>query len=100
MNSICTLIKQELSVREEKFMAESITIFENELVQKFRMLSEEKQQEVLDFVSFLLSKVQKSQQQADETEAVSAVEETWGNLSLDRETLMYIAEDKELEYDV
>ncbi len=81
-------------------MAEATSIFENELVQKFRMLSEEKQQEVLHFVSFLLSKVQQSQQQSDETEAASVVEETWGNLSLDRETLMYIAEDKELEYDV
>jgi len=81
-------------------MAETTTIFENELVQKFRMLSEEKQREVLDFISFLLSKIQKSQQQSDETEAASVVEETWGNLALDRETLIYIAEDKELEYDV
>jgi uncharacterized UBP type Zn finger protein len=81
-------------------MAETITIFENELVQKFRMLSEEKQREVLDFISFLLSKIQKNQQQSDETEAASVVEETWGNLSLDRETAKYIAEDKELEYDV
>jgi uncharacterized protein YfbU (UPF0304 family) len=85
---------------EEKIMAEDTTIFENELVQKFRMLTEEKQQEVLDFVSFLLTKVQKSQQQSDETEAASVVEETWGNLSLDRETAKYIAEDKELEYDI
>ena len=81
-------------------MAESITIFENELVQKFRMLSEEQQQEVLDFAFFLLSRDRKSQEHNDETDVTSVVEETWGNLSLDKETAKYIAEDKELEYDV
>ena len=81
-------------------MAEATNIFENELMQKFRMLSEEKQHEVLDFISFLLKKVQKSQQQSDEAEAASIVEETWGNIPLDKETAKYIAEDKELEYDV
>ena len=66
-------------------MAETITIFENELVQKFRMLSEEKQQEVLDFISFLLTKVRKSQEHNDETYAMSVVEETWGSIPLDKE---------------
>jgi hypothetical protein len=80
--------------------------FEQELLHKVRQLSAEKQQEVLDFAAFLLSKLQTSELQHSETEeldvadASSVVERTWGNLSLDKETLMYIAEDKELEYDV
>ncbi len=32
--------------------------------------------------------------------AVSVVKETWGNIPLDREMAKYIAEDKELEYEV
>ena len=81
-------------------MIATSTVIENELLQKFRMLSEEKQTEVLDFISFILSKVGKPKEEQEKTHAESVVEETWGNLALDKETLMYIAEDKELEYDV
>ena len=39
--------------------------------------------------------------QNDVVKGRSAVEETWGNLALpDKELLKYIAEDKELEYEV
>ena len=80
-------------------MEETITIFENELIQKFRMLSEEKQQEILDFASFLFSRDRKNEEHNDEIDATSVVEETWGSIPLDKETAKYIAEDKELEYD-
>ncbi len=76
------------------------TTYEGELLQKFRMLSEDKQIEVLDFISFILSKVSKYKEQQDISQAELVVEETWGNLALDKETLKYIAEDKELEYEV
>jgi len=32
--------------------------------------------------------------------AVDAVEDTWGSIRLNKNTLGYIAEDKELEYDI
>ncbi len=85
-------------------MSSATTILENELLQKVRLLSEEKQQEVLDFTSFLLAKIRKErlsiEQATADSKTESVVEETWGNLALDRETLMYIAEDKDLEYDM
>ena len=36
-------------------MTETITTFEHDVLEKLRELSEEKQQEVLDFVSFLVT---------------------------------------------
>lgn len=86
-------------------MATIQTTLEQEIVEHIRLLSIEKQEEVLDFATFLLAKVRTPLQHqqnllAKETNPVDAVERTWGNLSLDRETLIYIAEDKELEYDV
>ncbi|MCP4403802.1 MAG: hypothetical protein GY801_41660, partial [bacterium] len=54
--------------------------------------------------SFLLAKIRKErlsiEQATADSKTESVVEETWGNLALDRETLMYIAEDKDLEYDM
>ena len=32
--------------------------------------------------------------------AVAAVQETWGSIPLDRETAIFIAEDKDIEYEV
>jgi hypothetical protein len=78
----------------------TIVPLEEELLHKIRQLSAEKQQEVLDFATFLLSKLQPPEAQDSETRESDVVERTWGNLSLDKETLMYIAEDKELEYDI
>lgn len=73
--------------------------FEQELLQNVRQLSADKQQEVLDFAAFLLLKLQQSQS-SSEVDTTDVVEKTWENLALDKETAMYIAEDKELEYDV
>jgi len=39
-------------------------------------------------------------QPVDVQQAVAAVRSTWANISLDPETLRWIAEDKELEYDL
>jgi len=81
-------------------------VFEQELLQNVRLLSAEKQQEVLDFAAFLLSKLHASQPENNEADATdiadgsSVVERTWGSIPLDKKTAMYIAEDKELEYDI
>ena len=78
-------------------MIETVTLSASELLQKFRELSKEKQDEALDFISFLLSKVRASEQHPGQEDAAlkaeSAAEETWGNLALDKGTLMYMAED-------
>ena len=81
-------------------MATMHAALEQEIVEHIRLLSPDKQQEVLDFAAFLLAKVRGGQPQNEQADSADVVEQTWGNLSLDRETLIYIAEDKELEYDV
>lgn len=81
-------------------MVETQPISENRLLTLFRTLPEQKQVEVLDFILFIIHQIGKQEKQSDKTKAMAAVEETWGTLAIDRETLMYIAEDKELEYDV
>ncbi len=82
-------------------MTQAITMTEYELLQQLRMLSPDEQTEVLDFIMFLIQKVKKHQEKTPTlTEARAAVERTWGTITLDKDTLMYIAEDKELEYDV
>jgi hypothetical protein len=84
----------------------AIIPLEQELLHKVRQLSAEKQQEVLDFAAFLQSKLQTSGPQYSETnetgvaDASSVVEKTWGSIPLDKKTAMYVAEDKELEYDI
>ena len=75
-------------------MIETVTLSASELLQKFRELSQKKQDDALDFISFLLSKVRASDQHpGQEDKAESAAEGTWGNLALDKGTLMYMAED-------
>lgn len=43
---------------------------------------------------------QNQAEQQDITRALTAVENTWGSIPLDKETAKYVAEDKELEYDI
>ena len=87
-------------------MAAINAALEQEIVKNIRLLSTEKQQEVLDFVTFLLEKVRVSQPReeqagySNEVHHVDVVERTWGSIPLDKKTAIYIAEDKELEYDI
>lgn len=76
------------------------SVFENELLEQFRMLSEEKQREVLDFVAFIRTKLSKPAEPRTHADNASIIQETWGSIPLDKATSLYIAEDKELEYDV
>ncbi len=81
-------------------MAAMNTPFEQQILQNVRLLSAEQQQEVLDFAAFLLSKVRASRPHDEQTDVTDVVERTWGSIPLDRKTAIYVAEDKELEYDV
>jgi hypothetical protein len=76
------------------------TVFEKELLSVLKRLPENKQQEVIDFAFFLFQRTVKQEEQKNMTNAVLAVEETWGNIPLRREIMKDIAENKELEYDI
>jgi hypothetical protein len=64
-----------------------------------KVLPESKKIEALDFLGYLSQRFKKVKRQ-DVKRAVMAVEDTWGSIKLDKKTLRYIAEDKEIEYDV
>lgn len=53
----------------------------------------------MDFLQSLNQKFKKEKKH-DIKKAVSAVKKTWGSIKLDKKTLKYIAEDKEIEYDL
>lgn len=72
---------------------------EADILQMLKLLPESKRVEVLDFVDFLTKKSGEENYQKDLRTAVSAVEDTWGSIKLDKRTLKYVAEDKELEYE-
>ena len=76
------------------------SISENRVLRLFRTLPEQKQVEVVDFMLFMLHQLGKHEQHSENPKAKGAVEDTWGTLTIDRDTLIYLAEDKELEYDV
>ena len=52
------------------------------------------------YLDFLIQKSRKREGPQDVKRAVSAVEDTWGSIRLSREVLKFVAEDKELEYEV
>ncbi|HQU32180.1 MAG: DUF2281 domain-containing protein [Planctomycetia bacterium] len=72
---------------------------EADILQMLKLLPENKRIEVLDFVDFLIKKSSNEEYQKDLKIAVAAVEETWGSIKLDKKTLKYVAEDKEMEYE-
>jgi len=72
---------------------------EGEILDILKILPESKKIEALDFLEFLSQRFKRVKRQ-DVKRAVSAVENTWGSIKLDKKTLRYIAEDKEIEYDV
>ena len=76
----------------------NIKNIEKDIVHMLKLLPKTKQIEVLDFIDFLIRK-NREEEQKDLRTAVSAVEDTWGSIKLDKRILKYIAEDKELEYE-
>lgn len=77
----------------------NIKNFETDILQMLKLLPENKRIEVLDFVNFLIKKSSNEEYQKNLSNAVAAVEDTWGTIKLDKRFIKYIAEDKELEYE-
>lgn len=76
---------------------------EENVLEKLKQLPENMQIELLDYMDFLIQRSQKNDEHhniQDIKNAVFAVEDTWGSIRLSRETLKFVAEDKELEYEV
>ena len=73
---------------------------EEDVLDKLKRLPENMQIEILDFMDFLIQKSQIKEGSLDIKKAVAAVEGTWGSVRLTREDLKFVAEDKELEYEV
>ena len=74
--------------------------FEEEVLERVKQLPENMKIEMLDFLDFLIQKSRKREGPQDIKKAVSAVEDTWGSIRLSRDVLKFVAEDKELEYEV
>lgn len=74
--------------------------YEQDVLNRFKMLPEDRMAELLDFLDFLIQRVKEEKGQGDIKKAVSAVENTWNSIKLDRNILKYIAEDKEIEYEI
>ena len=73
---------------------------EEEVLERVKQLPENMKIEMLDFLDFLIQKSRKREGPQDIKKAVSAVEDTWGSIRLSRDVLKFVAEDKELEYEV
>jgi hypothetical protein len=73
---------------------------EEEVLERVKQLPENMKIEMLDFLDYLIQKSRKREGPQDVKRAVSAVEDTWGSIRLSREVLKFVAEDKELEYEV
>lgn len=70
-----------------------------DIIEKLKMLPGNKRLEVIDFLDYLVQRFKEDSNNNDTERAVSAVEDTWKIIDIDRENLKYIAEDKELEYE-
>ena len=73
---------------------------EEEVLERVKQLPENMKIEMLDFLDYLIQKSRKRERPQDVKRAISAVEDTWGSIRLSREVLKFVAEDKELEYEV
>lgn len=80
-------------------MLKTMKFSDQEILIMLKMLPESKRIEVLDFLDFLTQKTRKEERKNFKM-AVYAVEDTWKSIKLDKATLKYIAEDKELEYEI
>ena len=74
--------------------------FEKDLIQKVRILPEIQKMEALSYIEFLSEKFKRLKRRRDVDRALRAVEDTWGTINLNRRNLKYIAEDKDLEYEI
>ena len=80
-------------------MPKTRSISEGEVLDMLKILPENKKAEVIDFLEFLGRRFKKEEQKNIQR-SVSAVKNSWGSIKLNKKALSFIAEDKELEYDV
>ena len=73
--------------------------FEKDIVKKIRKFSEIQKLDLLSYIEFLNEKFKRFEGPKGVNRALRAVEDTWGTMNL-REKIKYIAEDKELEYEI
>ena len=73
--------------------------FEKDIVEKIKTFSEIQKLDLLSYIEFLNEKFKEFEGPKGVNRAVKAVEDTWGTMNLS-EKIEYIAEDKELEYEI
>ena len=73
---------------------------DKDILDKINLLFDDNKNQLLNYLEFLIKKTN-SKHNKDTTEtAIKAIQHTWQTIKLDKETLTYIAEDKELEYEI
>ena len=69
------------------------------VVTKLQQLPENERQNLLVFIDTWIEQ-HRTAVPSDIQQAMAAVQSTWATITLDQKTLRWIAEDKELEYDL
>lgn len=69
------------------------------LATKLRQLPEDERQKVLSLIDTWIEQ-HRTSDASDIRQAIAAVQSTWATLSIDQDTMRWIAEDKELEYEL
>jgi hypothetical protein len=70
---------------------------EEAVVVKLQRLSESERQKLLTLIDAWIDQ-RRTADTSDVQRAIAAVQSTWATVTLDQQTLRWIAEDKELEY--
>jgi muramidase (phage lysozyme) len=81
-------------------MLEERNELDKDILEKIRKLPEVQKIGVLNYIDFLNEKFTTAEERGDVNQALKAVEDTWGSIKLSKEDLKYIAEDKNLEYEI
>ena len=69
------------------------------VVTKLQQLPEHERQQLLVFIDTWIEQ-HRTADPSDIQQAIAAVQSTWATVTLDQKTLRWVAEDKELEYDL
>ena len=69
------------------------------VVTKLQQLPEHERQQLLVFIDTWIEQ-HRTADPSDIQQAIAAVQSTWATVTLDQQTLRWVAEDKELEYDL
>ena len=69
------------------------------VVTKLQQLPEHERQKLLVFIDTWIEQ-HRTAAPSDIQQAMAAVQSTWATVTLDQQTLRWVAEDKELEYDL